>query len=80
VPLTDQVAAALDALSRREHFTSEDDLVFCNMFGRRIDGSAVRRRFKAARDAAQLRPLRFHDLRATYGSLLAAHGVDLVTI
>ena len=25
-------------------------------------------------------PLRFHDLRHTYGSLLAAAGVDLVTI
>ena len=33
-----------------------------------------------ARDAAGLRPLRFHDLRQTYGSLLAAHGVDIVTI
>lgn len=42
--------------------------------------SALRRRFKRARDAAGLRPLRFHDLRHTYGSLLAAAGVDLVTI
>jgi integrase len=40
----------------------------------------LRRRFKRARDAAGLRPLRFHDLRHTYGSLLAAAGVDLVTI
>jgi hypothetical protein len=33
-----------------------------------------------ARDAAGLRPLRFHDLRHTYGSLLAAAGIDLVSI
>jgi integrase len=54
--------------------------VFCNALGRSLDSSALRRRFKRARDAAGLRPLRFHDLRHTYGSLLAAAGVDLVTI
>ena len=32
-------------------------------------GSAVRRRFEAARDRAKLRPLRFNDLRHTFGSL-----------
>ncbi len=80
VPLPDQAAAALDRLSRREDFTGPDERVFCNVFGRTLDGSALRRRFKRARDVAGLRPLRFHDLRHTYGSLLAAAGVDLVTI
>jgi integrase len=80
VPLADQAGAALKRLSRRAHFVSREDLVFCNVLGRHLDGSAVRRRFKRARDAAGLRPLRFHDLRHTYGSLLAAAGVDLVAI
>ncbi|MGH2863883.1 MAG: tyrosine-type recombinase/integrase [Solirubrobacteraceae bacterium] len=80
VPLPDQAAAALDRLSRRADFTGRDELVFCNVFGRALDDSALRRRFKRARDAAGLRPLRFHDLRHTYGSLLAAGGVDLVAI
>jgi integrase len=80
VPLADQAAAALERLSRRAHFVSPEDLVFCNALGRHLDGSALRRRFKRARDAAGLRPLRFHDLRHTYGSLLAAAGVDLVAI
>jgi integrase len=80
VPLPDQAAAALDRLSRRANYTDPDELVFCNAFGRPLNGSALRRRFKRARDAAKLRPLRFHDLRHTYGSLLAAAGVDLVTI
>jgi integrase len=80
VPLADQPAAALDRLSRRRDFTSADDYVFCNALGRPLDGSALRRRYKNARDAAGLRPLRWHDLRHTFGSLLVASGVDLVSI
>jgi integrase len=80
VPLPDQAAVALDRLSRREHFTTPADRVFCNALGRALDGSAVRKRFKRTRDAAGLRPLRLHDLRHTHGSLLAAAGIDLVSI
>jgi integrase len=80
VPLPDQAAGALDRLSKRKDFTGPGELVFVNVYGRPLDGSALRRRFKKARDAAKLRTLRFHDLRHTYGSLLAAAGVDLVTI
>ena len=54
--------------------------VFCNALGRPLDGSALRRRYRRAQDAAEVRPLRFHDLRHTFGSLLAARGVDVVTI
>jgi integrase len=80
VPLADQAAGALDRMSRRDHYTSPDELVFCNVFGRPLDGSALRRRYKRAQVAADVRPLRFHDLRHTFGSLLAARGVDVVTI
>jgi integrase len=80
VPMADQAAAALERLSHRRHFTSQDDLVFCNSIGRPVDGSALRRRYKRARDAAGLRPLRWHDLRHTFGSLLVAGGVDTVTV
>jgi integrase len=80
VPLADQAAAALDRLSRRDHFTARDELVFCNDYCRPLDGSALRRRFRAAQAAAGVRRLRLHDLRHSFGSRLAASGVDVVTI
>lgn len=77
IPLSDPAAAALNRLSRREEFTGPDELVVCNGFGRRLDGSALRRRFNRARTAAGLRPLRWHDLRHSFGSQLVASGIDL---
>jgi integrase len=73
VPIADPAAAALERLREREHYTQRDDYVFCSRLGRRLDPSAVRRRFKRARDAAGLRPLRFHGLRHGAGSLVARH-------
>ncbi len=80
VPLPDQAAGALDRLSQRPDFTGPDDYVFANRLGRRLDGSALRRRVERARDAAGLPPLRFHDLRHTYGSQLVAGGIDLASV
>jgi integrase len=54
--------------------------VFCNVYGRALDDSALRRRYRRAQAAAGVRPLRFHGLRHTFGSLLAMRGVDVVTI
>ena len=80
VPMPDQAAAALDRLSRRENFTGPGERVFCGPLGRTLDASALRRRYRKAQAKAGLAPLRWHDLRHTYGSLLAAAGVDLVKI
>lgn len=73
LPLADPAAEALERLQARGDYTSRADYVFCSRLGRRLDPSAVRRRFKAARDAAGLRPLRFHALRHAAGSLIARH-------
>ena len=72
VPLAPEVAKALDGLSRRDWFTDEDDLVFAGKTGGYLDGSALRRRYKAALKRAELRPLRFHDLRHTFGTRMIA--------
>lgn len=69
VPLVDQAARALDSLSQRERFTEDDDRVFVNALGEPFEGSAMRRRFYDALDAAELPRIRFHDLRHTFGTL-----------
>jgi integrase len=71
LPLADASAAALARLAEREDYTGRDDYVFCSRLGRRLDGSALRRRYKRARDAAGLRALHFHALRHAAGSLVA---------
>jgi len=48
------------------------DLVFVGEAGGYLDGSALRRRYKAALHVASLRPLRFHDLRHTFGTRMIA--------
>ncbi len=80
VPLVLQARAALARLRERGDFTAAGELVFCTWRGRALDPSSLTARVKRARDAAELRPLRFHDLRHTYGSLLARAGVDVLSI
>jgi integrase len=81
VPLPDQAVAALNDLSKRGDFADPGELVICNVAtGRVLDGSALRRRYKDAQVAAGVHQMRWHDLRHTYGSLLAASGEELVTI
>ncbi len=63
-----QVAQTLARALQRDLFTGPDDLVFPNEVGRWLDGSALRRRYKDAQKRAQLRPLRLHDLRHTFGT------------
>ncbi|MGE5282998.1 MAG: tyrosine-type recombinase/integrase [Chloroflexota bacterium] len=69
VPMIDQVAVALDQLSRRNGWTGEGDLVFVSPTGEHIEDSALRRRFHAALTAAGLKHIRFHDLRHSFGTL-----------
>jgi integrase len=72
VPMAPDVAAVLARLGRREDWVGEDDLVFVGETGNYVDGSALRRRYKTALQASGLRPLRFHDLRHTFGTRMIA--------
>ncbi len=72
VPLAPDVAAAIAQLGRREDWIADDDLVFAGEGGDYLDGSALRRRYKAALARAGLRSLRFHDLQHTFGTRMIA--------
>ena len=81
VPMADRVAAELDRLQRESRFQDEEDLVFCHpILGGVYDPSKLRKRFVATARAAGLRPVRFHDLRHTFGTRMAAVGAPLRAI
>ncbi|HWF49762.1 MAG TPA: site-specific integrase, partial [Solirubrobacteraceae bacterium] len=72
VPMAPDVATALAQLGHREHWAGDEDLVFAGPTGTHLDGSGLRKRYKLALAAAGLRPLRFHDLRHTFGTRMIA--------
>jgi integrase len=72
VPMAPDVASALARLGARQNWTGDDDLVFAGEAGGFLDGSALRRRYKATLRRAGLRALRFHDLRHTFGTRMIA--------
>jgi integrase len=81
VPLADRLLAELDAHHRRSRYRGEDDLVFAHpLLGSPLDRSRLVKRFKAAVARAGLRDVRFHDLRHTFGTAMAAAGVPMRTL
>lgn len=79
VPVPRPAAEALARLSQRDEFTKADDYVFCSRLGRRMNPSAIRRRYKRAAEATGLRPVKLHGLRHAAGSVLA-RSLPLVTV
>lgn len=73
VPLSARVAVELTQLRYRSRFRHDDDLVFANpLTGGALDHASLLRRFKKALRAAGVRCVRFHDLRHTFGTRMAA--------
>ena len=74
VPMAEEVAERLARLGQRDHFTAEDDLVFCAARGQHVGYKSLKERYRAALQAAGLREdFRFHNLRHTFGSTVIRH-------
>lgn len=76
LPLDDLAARPLDLLSRREHFTAPNDLVFCTPHGSKLDEGELRDGLYEAmkqagidRDRGTGKLFVWHDLRHSYGTL-----------
>jgi integrase len=81
VPLADRLAGELERHHRRSAWRGDDDIVFPHpATGGPLDRSKLLKRFKNALSAAGVREVRFHDLRHTFGTRMAAAGVPLRTV
>jgi integrase len=81
VPMVDRLAGELDRHHQRSAFQGDDDLVFPHpQTGDVLDHSHLVRRFKRAREKAEVRPVRFHDLRHSFAVRVAAAGVPMRTL
>jgi integrase len=81
VPMTDRLAGELDSWSQRTIYHGDDDLVFAHpQTGNPLDRSKVTKRFQQACRDGGVRVIRFHDLRHTFATRLAASGQPMRTI
>jgi integrase len=73
VPMASRVAEEMRSLRGHSSFLKDDDLVFAHPeTGSFLPISPMRQRFKSALKAAGVRDIRFHDLRHTFGTRMAA--------
>jgi integrase len=81
VPLSSQLAQELRAWQQATHWDDPDALVFAEpASGNVLRRGALMRRYRRALKAAKIDPHRFHDLRHTFGTAMAAAGVPMRTL
>lgn len=78
VPMATRLAQVLDLWSKRTAYKGDDDLVFAHpSTGNALDGTKVSRRFKEACEDAKVHVIKFHNLRHTFGTRMAAKNVPM---
>jgi integrase len=81
VPMTSRMRTALATLKERGFRTADDEFVFTqDELGRPASASALRAAFKAAQDAAGIKPIPMYNARHSFGTGLARAGIDVRTI
>jgi len=82
VPMADAVGGELDRFYKAGSEPADDALVFADPHtGEPLRRGALMRRYRRALKAAKLdHTLRFHDLRHTFGTRMAAAGVPMRTL
>ncbi len=81
VPLADALGGELDRLHKMTAYNADSDLVFAHPHtGKPMERSRLLKRYKATLKRAGVRPVRFHDLRHTFGTRMAATGVAMRTL
>ena len=81
VPMADEVGGELERLFKQSRWQGDDDLVFAHpVTGEPLYKPGILRRMRKALRAAKLdESHRFHDLRHTFGTRMAAAGVPMRT-
>jgi integrase len=81
IPLADRLGGELDRLHQQTAYGADEDLVFANPHtGKPMNGNALLKSYQRALQAAGVRRTRFHDLRHTFGTRMAAAGVPMRTL
>jgi integrase len=81
VPLADRLARELERYFQSSAWQADDDLVFGHPgTGTPLERSRLLKRFKGNLARACVREVRFHDLRHTFGTRMAAAGTPLRTL
>jgi integrase len=82
IPMTPRLARVLWKLKQRGYATGDDDSVFVDELAldRPARDKPLREAFKDACQQAGLKPIKMYNLRHSFGTRLAAKGVDVRTI
>ncbi len=82
IPMAPRLACALAKLKQRGYATSDGDFVFAYELDpeRPLPERPLREAFKLARQKAGLKPIKMYNLHHSFGTSLAAKGIEVRTI